>query len=114
MIFGLLDQTMDVVLPVYAPTAYGGQAPSYSTIYGTVPCRIECLTMNEMDMLARRGIQATDKVFCEANLSLLPTYELQLQDQEEGVLRKYIITGQHSPRAMSGIHHLEVIVRHIE
>lgn len=109
----LLDQVMDVLLATYTASAQGGQVPSYATIYATIPCRVKCLTMMEQDILARRGIEATDKVFCDADLTgLTANMELQITDFE-GTMRKHIITGYHEPRGGLGVHHLELTTREV-
>lgn len=103
----LLNSEMSVMLSSMSLSPYGGQTPVLSTIYSAQPCRINQLSMSERDILSRRGVEASHKVFCEANLTMLASYQIVI----EGLT--YQITGYDVLDGALSAHHQEIITRRL-
>lgn len=103
----LLNSEMTVMLSSMSITPYGGQNPVLSTVYSGQPCRIAQLSLNERSILDRQGVEASHKVFCEANLAILASHQIVIRGLTYQVVGYNVLDG-----ALSA-HHQEIITQRL-
>jgi len=104
---GLLNSEMNVLSASMSPTAYGGQSPALSTVYSARPCRIVQMGMNERDVLGRLGVEATHKIFCEADITVLGSHQVVISGLT------YQVTGYDPADGAVSVHHNEIVVKRL-
>jgi hypothetical protein len=98
---------MNVILSSMSASPYGGQTPVRSTIYSQRPCRLQQLSMDERAVLLRESVEASHRVFCEADMVLSTQHEVVIS----GVT--YLVTGFDTPEGALVGHHGEIIVKRL-
>jgi len=106
MFSALLNQEMSVRSCSLTADSYGGQSVSHSTIYTGRPCRINVLSAAEQLILSREGMVASHKFFCDADMTIMNSYELVVGSTVYPVVdvRNYD----------EGSHHLTILTRRVE